>query len=84
MPEHGRSEAAPMLKLQAGWRFASRGMSFSPHAALVLAGAEPRQLTLGIDMGPLPGPMLKLAAQLNALDTGRPETRFSAALRFRF
>ncbi|MYE01874.1 MAG: hypothetical protein F4Y03_11470, partial [Alphaproteobacteria bacterium] len=84
MPEHGRSDAAPMLKLQAGWRFASRGMSFSPHAALVLAGAEARQLTLGIDMGPLPGPMLKLTAELSASDTGSPESRFSAALRFRF
>ncbi len=84
MPKHARSEAAQMLKFHAGWRLASRGMSFSPHAALVLAGMEARQLTLGIDMGPLPGPMLKLAAELSALDMSRAEGRLSAALHFRF
>lgn len=83
-PKHGGIEAAPLLNLRAGWRFLSRGMMLGPHAELVLAGADARQIRLGLDLGRAPGPMLAFAAERRVANASAPETRLSAALQFRF
>ena len=82
-PKRG-GKAMPTLDLKAGWRFVFRHSLFEPHAALGLAGVNGRQLRLGVDMGPPAGPVLTLAAERRAPQTGSPESRISAALQFRF
>jgi len=82
-PKRG-GKAMPTLDLKAGWRFVFRHSLFEPHAALGLAGVDGRQLRLGVDMGPPAGPVLTLAAERRAPQTGNPESRISAALQFRF
>ncbi len=82
-PKRG-GRALPALDLKAGWRFVLRRSLFEPYAALSLAGANDRKLTLGLDMGPLAGPVLRLAAERRTPRTGGPESRISAALQFRF
>ena len=83
-PERGRRKSAFSLDLRAGWGLVSSGAAFTPYAALGLAGAKARRLTLGLDMGPLPGPALKLAAERRIPRAGAPESRVTAALRFIF
>ena len=75
---------APALDLRSGWGFVSRGAVFTPHAALGLTGAGAGRLALGLDIGPLPGPTLKLAAERRLPHASAPESRISAALLFRF
>ena len=84
MPEHGGGKAAPELDLRAGWGLVSRGAAFTPHAAFGLSGAKAKRLALGLDMGPLSGPVLKLAAERRIPRAGVPESRITAALQFRF
>ena len=83
-PKRGGGKALPTLDLKAGWRFVSHRSLFEPHAALGLAGVDVRRLALGVDIGPLAGPVLKLAAERRAPQAGGPESRISAALQFRF
>ena len=83
-PKRGGGKALPTLDLKAGWRFVSHRSLFEPHAALGLAGVDGRRLALGVDIGPLAGPVLKLAAERRAPQAGGPESRISAALQFRF
>ena len=82
-PKRG-GRVTPTLELKAGWRFVFRHSLFEPHAALGLAGVDGRQMRLGVDMGPPAGPLLTLAAERRAPQTGNPESRISAALQFRF
>ena len=84
VPKRGGGEAASSLNLSAGWGFVSRGSAFTPRAAFGLADANDRKLTLGIDMGPLAGPRLKLGAERRIPRTSAPESRVTAALEFRF
>ena len=83
-PEHGGDTPALALNLRAGWQFVSHRTMFKPHAALGLAGGAASRLTLGIDMGPSPGPVLRLAAERRTPEAGKPEHRVSAAMQFRF
>ena len=83
-PKHGGDTPALALNLRAGWQFVSHRTIFKPHAALGLAGSAASRLTLGIDMGPSPGPVLKLAAERRTPEAGKPEHRVSAAMQFRF
>ncbi len=82
--KRGGGKALFTLDLKAGWRVISRRGLFEPHAAFRLAGTDGRQLALGLDLGLLAGPVLKLAAELRAPQTGDPESRVSAAMQFRF
>ncbi|MCY3672604.1 MAG: hypothetical protein OXH14_16215, partial [Alphaproteobacteria bacterium] len=83
-PKRGGGKALPTLDLKAGWRFVSRRSLFEPHAALGLTGAGARQLAFGIEMGPLPGPLLRLTGERRIPRAGAPENRITAALQFTF
>ncbi len=82
--KRGGGKALFTLDLKAGWRVVSRRGLFEPHAAFRLAGTDGRQLALGVDLGLLAGPVLKLAAERRVPQTGDPESRVSAAMQFRF
>ena len=84
MEKRGSANTAPALDLRAGWGFVGRGAVFTPHAALGLTGADTQRLSLGIDLGPLSGPTLKLAAERRIPAAGAPESRIAATLRFSF
>ncbi len=83
-PERGGGEDAFSLDLSAGWGLVSRGSTFTPRAAFGLAGTNDRRLALGLDIGPLSGPRLKLGAERRIPHAGSPESRITAAVQFRF
>ncbi len=83
-PERGGGEDALSLDLSAGWGLVSRWGAFTPRAAFGLAGANDRRLALGLDIGPLSGPRLKLGAERRIPHAGSPESRVTAAVQFRF
>ena len=83
-PKRSGGENPFSLHLSAGWGFVSRGSAFTPRAAFGLAEASERRFALGIDMGPLSGPRLKLGAERRIPHTGTPESRITAVLHFRF
>ena len=83
-PERGGGEDAFSLDLSAGWGLVSRWGAFTPRAAFGLAGTNDRRLELGLDIGPLSGPRLKLAARRRIPRAGASESRITAAVQFRF
>ena len=83
-PERPGGQAAALLDARAGWGFVSRKSVFMPHAALGLDRAAARRLAFGLDMGPLSGPTLKLAAERRIPQSGNAENRVTSALQFRF
>ena len=83
-PERGGGEDAFSLDLSAGWGLISRWGAFTPRAAFGLAGVNDRRFALGLDIGPLSGPRLKLAARRRIPRAGASESRVTAAVQFRF
>ena len=83
-PERGGGEDMFSLDLTAGWGLVSRGGALTPRAAFGLAGTNDRRFALGLDIGPLSGPRLELAAGRRIQRAGVSESRITAALQFRF
>ncbi len=86
MGERSGIESPPALDFRTGWRFVFHGGVYAPHAALGVAGADADagRMAVGLDLGPVSGPVLKLAAERCIRRAGAPEDRITADLAFRF